>query len=116
MKRVIAIKNEKVNLEVELSKQKDIEPIITLEPVKKIFERGITMQNEFLEGDDEKKQEILKIALWNLSIKGKEIVTRQYKSPYDVIANLSKNLSISNLLGYKDSNLDTQDQNLMSYH
>lgn len=38
------------------------------------------------------------IAFPNRLVKDKEILTRQYKSPYDIIAKSSKNLSISNLL------------------
>lgn len=95
--KVIQLQNERVSVKVEISKQESLEPVDTLEPVKKIFEQGITMHNDFIAGDDFKKHEILKTVLWNLSIKGQEIITRQYKSPYQAIANSPKNLTISEM-------------------
>lgn len=95
--KVIQLQNEKTSIKIEISKQETLKPVDTLEPVKKIFEQGITMQNDFIDGDDLKKHEILKTVLWNLTIKGEEIVTRQYKTPYQTIANSSKNLTISEM-------------------
>lgn len=114
--KVLKLKNEAVDIKVEISRLEKQKPVNTLEPVRKLFEQGITMRNEFIDAKDPKKYEILKSVLWNLTIKGEKIITKQYKSPYDIIARTPKNVSIPNLLGYKDSNLDTQDQNLMSYH
>lgn len=112
----IDIKNEKTLLKLEIKRLEESKPQSTLEPVKKIFEQGITMRNEFLTGTDEKKFQILTRVLWNLEIKDGNIVTIQYKSAYQLLADSPKKLSFSQMLGYKDSNLDTQDQNLMSYH
>lgn len=92
--KVVALRNEKVSIQVAITKQEAVEVVDTLERVKKIFEQGITMYNDFIAGDDLKKHEILKTVLWNASIKGEKIVTKQYKSPYQTIANSPKNLTI----------------------
>ncbi len=110
------LKNERVLVEAEKKQQVARQPSTTLEPVKKIFMNGITRRKEFIDANDEGKREIVESVLWNLTLKDKKIVTKQYKSEYMLLANSPKNLTISQLLGYKDSNLDTQDQNLMSYH
>ena len=102
--KITILRNEKVMIQTEISKQETQKPVDTLEQVKKIFEAGITMQNEFIAGDDFKKHEILKTVLWNASIKGGKIITRQYKSPYQAIANSPKNLTISEMRGIEDSN------------
>ncbi len=102
--KVIELRNEKVSIQVAISKQEELKPVDTLEPVKKIFERGITMRNDFLGGNDLEKHEILKTVLWNISIKDGKIITRQYKSPYQTIANSPKNLTISQMRREWDSN------------
>ena len=102
--KVIELRNEKVSIQVAISKQEELKPVDTLEPVKKIFERGIIMRNDFLGGNDLEKHEILKTVLWNISIKDGKIITRQYKSPYQTIANSPKNLTISQMRREWDSN------------
>lgn len=94
------LKNRRVELSNQISKQNTVDPKITLEQIKNVFSLGITMRNKFLEASDEKKKEIMQNVLWNISIKGKETFTVQYKSPYNILANSPKNLSISQLLGY----------------
>jgi site-specific DNA recombinase len=114
--KLLSLQNERILLKSQIKQQELVDTSATLEPVKKIFEQGITMRNEFLNASDEKKQEILKVVLWNLSLQSKEIVDIQYKSPYQLLAKSAKNLSLSEMLGCRDSNPNTQDQNLMSYH
>ena len=104
--KILDLKNQKTVLEADKKLQESRQPLITLEPVKNIFLDGITRQKEFIEANDEKKRRIVEKVLWNLSIKDKKIITAQYKSPYQLLANSPKNLTISQLLGYKGSNLD----------
>ena len=65
------------------------------------------MQKEFIDANDEKKRKIIEKVLWNLTVKDKKIVTAQYKSPYQILANSSKNLTISQLLASSGSNNST---------
>lgn len=88
------MKNRKIEISNEITKRKAGNPPVTLEQIKSIFEQGMTAQNEFLNADTEKKKEIVQNLLSNISFKGKEIVTVQYKSPYHILANAPKNVSI----------------------
>ena len=90
--------------------------VTTLEPTKKFFLDCLLKQKRFLDAEPEEKHKTASDILWNLSMKEEKVLSYKLKSPYDILARTPKNASIDVLLGYKDSNLDTQDQNLMSYH
>ena len=62
----------------------------TLELLEKFKNRCYHLQNLFDEGNDDVKSDLLKSALWNLSIKDKKISSVQYKLPYQELANASK--------------------------
>ena len=96
--KILDLKNQKTILEADKKVQESRQPLITLEPVKNIFLDGITRQKEFIDANDEKKRKIIEKVLWNLTIKDKKIITAQYKSPYQLLANSPKNLTISQLL------------------
>ncbi len=104
--KLLEIKNRKLELGVEISKQKNNNPLVTLEQIKNVFLQGITIRNEFLKADNEQKKKILQKVLWNISFKDRKSVAVQYKSPYNILANAPKNLTILEGLGYKDSNLN----------
>ena len=89
---------------------------VTLEQIKNIFLDCNRASFEYMEATNEKKRNMLKKLLSNATVKDKKIVSYQFVSLYSVIAKAPKNCTIDEMLGYKDSNLDTQDQNLMSYH
>ena len=91
-------------------------PEVTLEQIKNVFLDCNRASFEYMEATNEKKRNMLKKLLSNAKVKDKKIVSYQFISLYSVIANAPKNCTIDEMLGYKDSNLDTQDQNLMSYH
>ncbi len=114
--KCLSIKNEKVLLQKEIRDLETKKPSATLEPVKNVFMQGITIGNEFNESTPQGKPEVISKVLWNLSVKDKKVVDIQYKSAYQTLAYSPKKLAFSQLLGYMDSNHDTQDQNLMSYH
>ena len=61
-----------------------------MEPIKKLFLTASRAKLEFLMGDENKKHEILKNLLWNLSLKNKNIVSVQYKKQFDMIAKSPK--------------------------
>lgn len=89
---------------------------VTLEQVKNVFLDCNKASKQYLVVNDEEKRNMLKKLLSNATIKDKEILSYQFLNPYSLIAKSSKKHDLESMLGYKDSNLDTQDQNLMSYH
>lgn len=114
--KTLELRNEGVSLSKQIKDLKMKEPSATLEPTKKVFLEANKARKEFLSGDDVKKKEIIENLLWNLTLENKNIVTVKYKSPFDVIARVPKNASFSEMLPDKDSNLNTMDQNHVSYH
>ena len=63
------------------------------------------MADNYRSASPEQKRIILADALSNSTLLDRNIVSLQYKSPYDVFARTPVNASFSELLGYKDSNL-----------
>lgn len=60
----------------------------------------------------DEKQELMNFLLSNSKLKDKEMLI-SYKKPFNKI---HQRVSCNDMLGDKDSNLDSQDQNLKSYH
>ncbi len=89
---------------------------VTLEQIKNVFLDCNRASFEYMEATNEKKRNMLKKLLSNATVKDKKIVSYQFISLYSVIAKAPKNCTIDEMLGYKDSNLDTMDQNHVSYH
>lgn len=111
------ITNKRLEIEEQINNvQKSNKGKVTLEQIKKVFTDCNKASKEYIDADDEKKRNMLKKLLSNATVKDKKIVSYQFVSLYSVIAKVPKNCTIDEMLGYKDSNLDTQDQNLMSYH
>lgn len=69
----------------------------TLEPTRKLFLDCILWADSFLELEPNKKHEVIKNVLWNLSIKDKDVYKYQLKSPYNDIANAPKNGTLAEL-------------------
>lgn len=109
--------NKRTELEEQLKNVKNnTVSEVTLEQIKNVFTDCNKASKQYLLVGDEEKRNMLKKLLSNATIKDEKILSYQFLNPYSVIAKSSKNLNLDELLGYKDSNLDTQDQNLMSYH
>lgn len=89
----LLIENQKVALKKQITEveNKSKASVSTLEPTKKLFLDCISWANEFLNLPPEKKQNIAHELLWNLSMKDKNILSYQLKSPYSSIANLAEN-------------------------
>lgn len=104
--RLKELKNKKVELTNSLNRRKAAHPSVTLEQIKSVFEQANTIRNDFLAATPEQKKHILQPVLWNISIKGKEVLTTQYKNHYHILANAPKTFDILTGLGYKDSNLN----------
>lgn len=114
--KVLELQNEAVLVSKQIKQFEMSRPSFTLEPIKKLFLQANKAQKEFLDGDDNKKHEVVKNLLWNLSYKDQKIVTVKYKSPFEAMAKASKNGSISELLWNLDSNQDKRYQKPLSYH
>ena len=91
--KLLEFKNKKVELNHEIEKHKTDNPTVTFEQIKNLFIQGSNARNEFINGEIDKKKEVLQSVLSNISIKGQEIVTVQYKSPFNLLANSPKNLT-----------------------
>lgn len=97
----ILLENQKINIKKQIT---EIEArakgaVSTLEPVKKLFLDCNIWAKEFLNLKPDKKQNIAHEVLWNISMKDKNIVNYQLKSPYSDIAKLPENASFDEKLG-----------------
>lgn len=112
------IENESVNLlnQIAEMEKNSHDPYTTIELTYSKFKQGNTMANQYRTASLEEKRIILSEALSNSTILDRNIVDFQYKSPYDIFARTPVNASFSELLPDRDSNPNTQDQNLVSYH
>ncbi len=115
---VFKLKQKKADLEQKQQKysQKNHNGLVTLELTKEVFLTCSRAISEFEDAPPERKHEILKTLLWNFSVKDKKVLETNFKSPYHVLANAPKNGDLTSMLPDKDSNLDTMDQNHVSYH
>ncbi len=66
----------------------------------------------FASSETNEKRDFINYLVQNPYVKEKNLYFTM-RSPFDLVLRLTER---PDLLGYKDSNLDTQDQNLMSYH
>lgn len=103
-RKILEIHNEIISLTKQIEDTKTKQPAFTLEQIKNVFLQGYISQKAFLDGDDVKKRNVMESLLWNISVKEKNIVSYQFKSPYDVLAKAPKNASFSQMLGDRDSN------------
>ena len=94
-RKVLEIYNDRIVVKKQIEEAEKRQPAFTLEPVKKVFLDASVSAKEFLEGDDEKKRKIIENLLWNFSVKDKNIVNYQFKSPFDIIAKAPKNGNLS---------------------
>lgn len=114
--RVLELQNDHLTLNSRIRTLESHQPVLLLEPTKKVFLQASRAKKEFLEGDESKKRIILENLCWNLSMKDKKIHTVSLKSPFDLMAKVPKNSDISKLLPGLGSNQDYRFQRAMSYH
>ncbi len=115
-KKTLELHNERISLSKQIKDLEMNEPAFTLEPVKKVFLEANRTRNEFLNGNDTKKKEVLEKVLWNLSLENKKIVTVKYKSVFAVMSKMPKNAPIHEMLSGLDSNQNKRYQKPLSYH
>jgi DNA invertase Pin-like site-specific DNA recombinase len=69
----------------------------TLEPTRKLFLDCIHWANDFLAIEPDKKREVIKKALWNLSIKNEKVFEYKLKSPFNAMSLAPKNGTLDEL-------------------
>ena len=92
--KLLELKNKEVELNHQIERVKIDNPSVTLEQIRNLFLQGVSIRNEFINAEIPKKKEVLQNVLSNFSFKGKEIVTAQYKTPFNLLANSPKNLTL----------------------
>jgi site-specific DNA recombinase len=113
--KMLIIQNERVTIAKQIKEAKTKEPASVLEPTKKVFLEASRAAKEFLDGDDQKKRNILENLCWNLSVKEKNIQTVSLKSPFDIMLKAPKNGDTSTLLPDLESNQNFRFQRATSY-
>lgn len=115
---VLKLKQKKADLVEKQHKYRQLTDngLATLELTKEVFLTCNRAVLEFADASPEQKHRIIKSLLWNFSVKDKKVLETNFKSPYHVLANAPKNGDLNSMLPDKDSNLDTLDQNQVSYH
>jgi hypothetical protein len=59
--KILTIRNEKIAVEKQIAEMQNKSPVAMLEPVKNVFLQASRAKNDFLSGDDNKKEMFLKI-------------------------------------------------------
>ncbi len=97
------------NRQIELTKQlSELElrggvSVSTFERIREVFLDGSRATKQYLEVDDTKKRKMLEKLLSNASIKNQNILSYQYKSPFQALAKTPKNADFSILLPALDA-------------
>ena len=91
------VADRRVELKNQLSRMGVIatEPDITFEQVREVFLDGNRASNDYLLLQPEEKRHTLGKLLSNASIRNKTVAQYQFKSPYDILARMPKNASLS---------------------
>lgn len=110
------LKTEEKDLIKKQNNKKQTNPDVTLELLNNFKSEAISLKNVFSEGDDQVKQDLLNSALWNFSVKDGKVAKIRYKRLYEKVAKVSKSDDFAKWLRGRDSNPNTQIQNLQSYH
>jgi hypothetical protein len=97
---------EEIDLKNQKTDVKNIDPDVTLELLQNFKNEAISLKKVFFEGDDEVKQDLLKSALWNFSIKDDKVANVRYKTLYERLGKMPKNAKFDAWLPDLDSNED----------
>jgi site-specific DNA recombinase len=116
--KIQKLENEKVNLSNQINEweKNDSNPYATIELIYSRFKQGYTIAKRYEDASPEEKRIILSEALSNSTLLNRNIVTIQYKSPYERFARTPVNASFSEVLPDLDSNQDNILQRDASYH
>ncbi len=116
--KIHKLDNDRVDLlnQIKKMEQDTPDPYTTIELVYSRFKQGYTMAKRYIDASPEEKRIILSEALSNSTLLNRNIVSLQYKSPYDVLARTPENVSFSEMLPVRDSNPNSRYQKPKSYH
>ena len=100
-----SLSNQQTQLEAQLKSLETTQKkeINILEPTKEVFLPSNRMKKDYLKAEEDQKRKIAEKVLWNLSIKNQKVEHCQLKMPYQVIANLPKNATFSQLRALVDA-------------
>lgn len=96
--------SEKINLELQQTSLKPLDPITTLERLERIKNQALSLQTMFDTGDEEVKSDLLKSVLWNVKVQSGYVASVQYKKPWEYLAIGLKNNDFNSLYPVPDSN------------
>lgn len=104
--KMLEIENKRVEINQQITKiqSKGRVSAITFEQIKNVFIDGNISSEKYLEVSDIKKRHMLEKLLSNATVKDKNVVNYQFKSPYQVLANTPKNCDLQTMRRERDSN------------
>ena len=116
--KIQEIENKRLEIEQQIKKIKSKGGItgVTFEQIKNVFLDGNKASNQYLMVSDTDRRHMLEKLLSNATIKNKNIVNFQFKSPYSALAKVSNSATFYTKLGDLDSNQDNLLQREVSYH
>jgi hypothetical protein len=100
------LKRSRVDLENSLKRADAQNPSVTLEPIKDIFLQASRAKKEYLAGNEEQKERILKTLLWNAHMQNDRMARYSLRSPFSLMVKVGKSNEILELLPDLDSNQD----------
>lgn len=89
---------ERKSVEQDLERLNNKQGESTLELIKEVFLLPNKAKKIFLDGDDSQKRQKLESALWNLTIKNKNLATLRLKEPFSILKKSPKMSDFSNVL------------------
>ena len=104
--KMLEIENQRTELNsqiAKITKKGGVSPI-TFERIKNVFIDGNKASDQYLAVKDEKRRHMLENLLSNASVKNKNIVSYQFKSMFQVLANADKNCDLQTMRSRADSN------------
>ena len=99
----IAIKRIELEKQLEERQKSGVSPV-TFEQIRNVFIDGSKATEQYINAKDEEKRILLGKLLSNATIKNKSVAQYQFKSPYQTLANMPKNIDISTMCEMGESN------------
>ena len=93
------IKRAEIKQQIKNIEGKGGVSVVTFERIKNVFIDGNKASNQYLAVGDDKKRNMLGNLLSNATIKEKNIVSYQFKTVFQVLANAPKNCDLNTMLG-----------------
>ena len=100
--KILSLEANAKNIQWQISKlqiQTQEQALSTLEQIKKAFLQASFASYDYLNGDDNKKNNLLKNLLWNAKIENQIVQQYQFKTPFSIMAESPKNLVLNEWLG-----------------